>query len=59
MSGNAKEWTNARSAGVNPLRGGSYDDTQIGISCQWNWVLADDTFRFQNVGFRCCRSTPP
>jgi hypothetical protein len=59
LSGNAKEWTAARSAGVNPLRGGSYDDTQIGISCQWDWVLADDTFRFQNVGFRCCRSTAP
>ena len=58
LSGNAKEFTR-RSTGKNPLRGGSYNNTSKGISCQWNFVLAGDTFHFDNVGFRCCRSTAP
>jgi hypothetical protein len=59
MSGNVKEWTLQRSANVNPLRGGSYNNTQAGISCTFNFVVADDTFQFANVGFRCCRDTAP
>jgi hypothetical protein len=59
MSGNLKEWTAERSAGVNPLRGGSYNNTAVGISCTHDFVVADDTFQFENVGFRCCRSTAP
>ena len=31
------------------------DDTANGISCPLNFTLADDTFFFPNVGFRCCR----
>ncbi len=59
MSGNVKEWTQERSPGVNPLRGGSFNNTAIGISCDLDFTVADDTFQFQNVGFRCCRSTAP
>jgi hypothetical protein len=59
MSGNVKEWTAERSAGVNPLRGGSYNNTAVGISCTFDFVVADDTFQFENVGFRCCRSSAP
>jgi hypothetical protein len=59
LSGNLKEWTVARSAGVNPLRGGSYNNTAIGTSCDFDFAVADDTFQFPNVGFRCCRTTAP
>ncbi len=59
MSGNLKEWTRERSGGVNPLRGGSFNNTAVGISCGFNFVVADDTFQFDNVGFRCCRTTAP
>ena len=59
MSGNVKEWNVQRSNGVNPLRGGSYNNTATGISCDFNFVVADDTFQFNNVGFRCCRDTAP
>jgi formylglycine-generating enzyme required for sulfatase activity len=59
MSGNVKEWAAERAPAVNPLRGGSYNNTSNGISCQFNFVVADDTFQFANVGFRCCRDTPP
>ncbi len=59
MSGNVKEWTLERMPMVNPLRGGSYNNTSNGISCQFNFVVADDTFQFANVGFRCCRDTAP
>jgi len=55
MSGNVKEWTNARAPGQNPLRGGASNNTVNGLTCQLNFTLADDTFFFPNVGFRCCR----
>ena len=59
LSGNVKEWTAERSAGINPLRGGSYNNTGGGMQCDFNFLVADDTFQFENVGFRCCRSTAP
>ncbi|NOY91478.1 MAG: formylglycine-generating enzyme family protein [Deltaproteobacteria bacterium] len=59
VSGNAQEWTAPRSAGVNPMRGGSYNDLSGGTKCQFSFEVAGDTFRAPNVGFRCCRSTAP
>lgn len=59
MSGNAKEWTQARSSGVNPLRGGSYNNTSGGMTCQFNFTVADDSFQLANVGFRCCSDEAP
>jgi len=55
LSGNAKEWVQARAAGQNPLRGGSANNAVNGLTCKINFTLADDTFFFPNVGFRCCR----
>jgi hypothetical protein len=55
MSGNVKEWTKAQQPGQNPMRGGASNNTADGISCPLNFTLADDTFAFPNVGFRCCR----
>jgi hypothetical protein len=55
MSGNVKEWVLAHQAGQNPIRGGSFNNTATGISCPLNFTLADDTFFFTNVGFRCCK----
>jgi formylglycine-generating enzyme required for sulfatase activity len=55
MSGNAKEWTQARVGGQNPLRGGSANNSENGLTCKLNFTLADNTFFFPNVGFRCCR----
>ena len=59
LSGNVKEWTEARAPGENPLRGGSYNNTAAGIGCGFDFVLAGDAFLFENVGFRCCRDTAP
>ncbi len=55
LSGNVKEWTQARSAGENPLRGGSYTNTADGLACTNDFTVADNSFFFPNVGFRCCR----
>ncbi len=55
MSGNAKEWTAAHQIGQNPIRGGSYNNTGPGIACALDFTLADNSFFFPNVGFRCCR----
>jgi len=55
MSGNVKEWTLARAAGQNPLRGGASNSPAQGTSCTLNFTLANDAFFFPNTGFRCCR----
>ncbi|MFN9809721.1 MAG: formylglycine-generating enzyme family protein [Deltaproteobacteria bacterium] len=55
LSGNLAEWTAARSPGVNPIRGGSYSTPRGGLECSFDFVVAADSFRFANVGFRCCR----
>ena len=59
MSGNAQEWTAPRSAGVNPIRGGSYNDISGGMTCSFNFEVAADAIRLPNTGFRCCRTTAP
>lgn len=58
LSGNLKEWTYARAPGINPIRGGSYNNTAGGTTCQFDFTAADDNFFFPNVGFRCCRDVP-
>jgi len=55
LSGNVKEWTQARGAGQNPIRGGSYNNPAGGIACENDFTVADNNFFFPNVGFRCCR----
>jgi len=55
MSGNIKEWGAERAPGINPLRGGSFNNTATGISCQFDFLTADDAFFLPNIGFRCCR----
>jgi len=55
MSGNIREWTAERLPGANPIRGGSSNNEADGISCGLAFTLADDSFFFPNVGFRCCR----
>ncbi len=59
MSGNVEEWAERRSAGVNPIRGGSMNDTAGGLECTFNFVVAGDTFQTPTVGFRCCRTSAP
>ncbi len=62
MSGNAKEWTQSGAgdpANTRRLRGGSFNNTANGIACNFRFAVADATFQFQNVGFRCCRDTAP
>jgi hypothetical protein len=55
LSGNVKEWTLAHVPGENPIRGGASNNTGEGTSCPLNFTLADDSFFFPNIGFRCCR----
>ena len=55
MSGNVKEWTLAQAPGQNPIRGGGSNSTAAGTSCGLNFTLADNAFKFPNIGFRCCK----
>ncbi len=55
MSGNVKEWVNHHAPGQNPIRGGSFGNTGVGVDCPLSFTLANDTFFFPDVGFRCCR----
>ncbi len=59
ISGNVKEWTRARSPGVNPLRGGSFNNPAGGLRCDFDFTVADDSFQLTNVGFRCCSNVAP
>jgi hypothetical protein len=54
LSGNAREFGLPIASGQNPMRGGSYNSPQFGMTCQFNFSVADDNFRFPNTGFRCC-----
>lgn len=54
MSGNAREFTVARSPGNIPLRGGAYNNLAGGTGCAFDWTLVDASFAFVNAGFRCC-----
>jgi hypothetical protein len=59
LTGNAKEWTQARSAGKNPVRGGAFDTVLGGSTCAFDFAVFDDTFRYGNTGFRCCSDSAP
>ena len=60
MSGNVKEWVLAHLPGQDPIRGGAADNLDTGTTCRLlNFTLADDSFFFPNVGFRCCRVGGP
>lgn len=61
MSGNIREFTQARGSGAIPLRGGAYSNNGWGAQCTFDWSVVGSAFRFENVGFRCCYSgvTPP
>jgi hypothetical protein len=60
LSGNAKEWTRgAGSPGSNSLRGGSYNQGDAALECEFDWSKAAPTLRLPNVGFRCCTNAAP
>jgi hypothetical protein len=55
LSGNVKEWTSERTPNVNPFRGGASNNLSGGTMCSNAFSLANDSFFFNNVGFRCCK----
>ena len=55
LSGNVREWTAARSSGVNPLRGGAYNTIGADLECTWDFMVANNSYLYSNAGFRCCR----
>ncbi|GAB4211020.1 MAG: hypothetical protein OHK0013_32290 [Sandaracinaceae bacterium] len=59
MSGNLQEWTAPRAAGINPMRGGSYNDIAGGLTCQYSFEVGGNSVAIPNTGFRCCRDTMP
>jgi MYXO-CTERM domain-containing protein len=60
MSGNAKEWTTgSMSPDQNPLRGGSYNNSSMGLRCDFDFTIGAPALRLANVGFRCCSNSAP
>jgi hypothetical protein len=62
LSGNLKEWTATRVSVTSPvyrIRGGSYDSIAAGLTCTFNFVSAEETYFYGNLGFRCCSDTAP
>jgi hypothetical protein len=61
MSGNLKEWTATMAGGEDDnayfLAGGAYDNVlEESLSCFESAIPRDASFRFPNLGFRCCIS---
>jgi hypothetical protein len=58
QSGNLKEWVDDPRAvsgtTVYTLRGGSFDNHAVGLTCDFDFTVATASFRFPNLGFRCC-----
>ncbi|MBI4508230.1 MAG: SUMF1/EgtB/PvdO family nonheme iron enzyme [Deltaproteobacteria bacterium] len=63
LSGNMKEWTDdPRCAGggaVYTLRGGSFDNHAGGLTCDFEFSVADKDLTLSNIGFRCCARSCP
>ena len=60
LSGNVKEWTTgSMSPDQNPLRGGSYNNSPVGLRCDFDFTVGAPELRLSNVGFRCCSSSAP
>jgi sulfatase-modifying factor enzyme 1/putative metal-binding protein len=59
MSGNLEEWTRSAVGGGNfRIRGGSYETLAGGLTCQFDFVDADASFQYFDLGFRCCKDAP-
>jgi MYXO-CTERM domain-containing protein len=55
LSGNVKEWTQtSQGANIYELRGGSYNNIELGRTCGFNFTVGNTSFRFPTTGFRCC-----
>jgi MYXO-CTERM domain-containing protein len=60
LSGNAKEWTvSTMSPAQNPLRGGSYNNSPVGLRCDFDYTVGASDLRLPNIGFRCCSDSEP
>ncbi len=59
LTGNVEEWTRRRDGGEpnlhGNLKGRYWADTR---TCQNNIVTHGDSFRFYEIGFRCCKDAP-
>ena len=55
LSGNLKEWTSTPvGASAFRVRGGSYDNIEQGLTCQFDFIAFDPDVALPNLGFRCC-----
>jgi len=58
QSGNLKEWVNdprvVSGQTVYTLRGGSFDNYQPGLTCDFDLTVVPTSYTFANAGFRCC-----
>jgi formylglycine-generating enzyme required for sulfatase activity len=67
MSGNVKEWTNTTEwidwdgdtvvdggETYYQIRGGASNQPAAGLTCTFDFTIAEPDFTFFNLGFRCC-----
>ncbi|MBN1654163.1 MAG: SUMF1/EgtB/PvdO family nonheme iron enzyme [Deltaproteobacteria bacterium] len=62
MSGNVKEWTGtlvSEDPETYRIRGGSLYEDAPGLTCQFDFLLGEVDFFFDNLGFRCCSDEEP
>jgi formylglycine-generating enzyme required for sulfatase activity len=65
LSGNVEEWTSSwiivdtDEPPLYQILGGSYNDLDEGLTCDFTFWKAQDDFYMANLGFRCCRGDDP
>ncbi len=63
LSGNVAEWvSNEIDVDGKPyyqVKGGAYTSYALGTSCQFDFVLQQGQYAFQDLGFRCCSDAAP
>jgi formylglycine-generating enzyme required for sulfatase activity len=63
MSGNVAEWTATQVLYNNTtyykVRGGAFNTFSNGTNCNFDFVIQQPTYEYNDVGFRCCSDNPP
>jgi hypothetical protein len=58
LSGNVMEWTSTLvGTGSYRVRGGAFDNSKAGLTCDFDFISLEPSFRYSTLGFRCCSDT--
>ena len=63
LSGNVAEWTSTQviynGTTYYKVRGGAYNNFAGGMACNFDFVLEQADYQYNDLGFRCCADHAP